>query len=188
MSALRTRAGLKLRVVGRLTTLTSPSNAQVRATVQTASGATLAVLPWVQLGSDTSAQFVDFGATTLDALRVPLSNTTSVIILGEIRSLSGSVTATLSYIEALLYYWVIRMDAEQALQDYQAQFERVYTETREAMNEPEETKPVETTPEDKAAADKAAADKAAADKKAAKCRRYLSMPETGSNKDRFWPA
>ena len=104
VSALRTRAGLKLRVVGRLTSLTSPSNAQVRATVQTASGATLAVLPWVQLGSDTTAQFVDFGATTLDALRVPLSNTTSVIIQGEIKSLSGSVTATLSYIEVLLYY------------------------------------------------------------------------------------
>jgi 2-oxoglutarate dehydrogenase E1 component len=33
-------------------------------------------------------------------------------------------------------------DAEQALQDYQAQLERVFTETREAMKEPAETKPV----------------------------------------------
>ncbi len=33
-------------------------------------------------------------------------------------------------------------DAEQALQDYQAQLERVFTETREAMKEPVETKPV----------------------------------------------
>ncbi len=33
-------------------------------------------------------------------------------------------------------------EAEQALQDYQAQLERVFTETREAMKEPVETKPV----------------------------------------------
>ncbi len=33
-------------------------------------------------------------------------------------------------------------EAEQALQDYQAQLERVFTETREALKEPVETKPV----------------------------------------------
>ncbi len=33
-------------------------------------------------------------------------------------------------------------DAEQALQDYQTQLERVFSETREAMSHPEETKPI----------------------------------------------
>lgn len=108
ISAIRVRPALKLRVVGRLTTLTSPSNAQVRATVQTASGNTLWVGPWVQLGSNTTAQLVDLFGASLDAVRVPLANTTSVIIVGEIRSLSGSVTATLAYLEAILYYdWCV---------------------------------------------------------------------------------
>lgn len=108
ISAIRTRPALKLRVVGRLTTLTAPTNAQVRVTVQTASGNTLWVGPWVQLGSNTTAQLVDFFGTSLDAVRVPLANTTSVILVGEIRSLSGSVTATLAYLEAILYYdWCV---------------------------------------------------------------------------------
>lgn len=108
VSALRTRAGLHLHVVGRLTTLTAPSNAQVRVTVQTPAGATLWVGPWVPLGSNTVAQLVDLGGIGLDALRVPLTGTQNIVLVGEIRSTSGSVTATLAYLEAILAYdWCV---------------------------------------------------------------------------------
>jgi len=115
LSALRTRAGLRLRVAGRLTTLTAPSNAQVRAAVQTTAGATLWTGAWVQLGSNTTAQYADLGGTTLDALRTPLTGTSNVLVQVSIRSLSGSVTATLSYIEAILYYDWCRVDLPSAL-------------------------------------------------------------------------
>lgn len=109
VSALRTRAGLHLHLVGRLTTLTAPAKAQVRVTVQTPSGATLWISPWAQLGSNTSAQLLDLGGIGLDMLRLPLGSSQNVVLLAEIQSTDGtSVTATLSYLEALLCYdWCV---------------------------------------------------------------------------------
>lgn len=116
VSALRTTNGLHLHVMARLTTLTNPTKARVRVTVQTASGATLWVGPWVQLGTNTTAQLADLGGTTLDALRVPLAGTSNILLLGEIQSTDGtSVTATLASIEALLAYDFGAIDAAAAL-------------------------------------------------------------------------
>lgn len=104
-SALRTRRGVHLRVIARVTTLTAPSKAQLRPTVQTSAGSTLWVGQWRTLSTDTTAQIIDLGATTLDAVRLPLSATVNVKILIELRSTDGtSVTATLDYIEALICY------------------------------------------------------------------------------------
>jgi hypothetical protein len=116
VSALRTRAGLKLRVMARLTTLTSPSKAQVKVTVAAASGGTLWVSPWSTLGSNTTAQLVDLGGIDLAALRYPLSNTSNVTIQATLRSTDGtSVTATLGYVEALLYYDFCKVESGTAL-------------------------------------------------------------------------
>jgi hypothetical protein len=116
LSALRTRAGLKLRVMARLTTLTSPSKAQVKVTVAAASGGTLWVSPWSTLGSNTTAQLVDLGGIDLAALRYPLSNTSNVTIQATLRSTDGtSVTATLGYVEALLYYDFCKVESGTAL-------------------------------------------------------------------------
>lgn len=106
ISTLRTRRGVRLRVIGRVKTLTAPSKAQLQLTVQTASGNTLWQSQWIALpGSNTTAQLVDLQGSTLDALRSPLSGTSSVILQVAIRSTDGtSVTATLDYLEALLCY------------------------------------------------------------------------------------
>jgi len=105
VSALRTRAGVQLRVLARLTTLTAPSKAEVRVTVQSSAGATLWVGPWRALSTDNTAQLIDLYGTTLDSVRYPLSNTTTVLVQCAIRSTDGtSVTATLGYVEALLAY------------------------------------------------------------------------------------
>lgn len=116
LSALRTRAGLKLRVLARLTTLTAPSKAQVKVTVSAASGGALWTSPWVTLGSNTTAQLVDLGGIDLAQLRYPLSNTSNVTIQGTLRSTDGtSVTATLGYVEALLYYDFCKVESGTAL-------------------------------------------------------------------------
>lgn len=109
LSALRTRAGLKLRCTARLTTLTNPSKAQVRAVVQTTAGNTLWTGPWVTLSTNTTAQLADCLGTGLDALRVPLTNTSSVLVQIGLRSIDGTaITATLDYLEAILYYdWCV---------------------------------------------------------------------------------
>ena len=105
VSALRTRAGLTLRVLARLKTLTSPSKAEIQATIQTAAGSALWVSDWVRLSTDTAAQLIDCGGSSLDSLRVSLAATLSVKIAISIRSSDGtSVTATLDYVEALLCY------------------------------------------------------------------------------------
>ena len=117
ISTLRTRRGVRLRVVGRLTTITQPTKCQVRLTVMTASSNTLWQSQWMSLpGSNTTAQLVDLGGSTLDALRVPLSNTTSVILQVALRSSDGtSVTATLGYLEALLVYDFAIVEASSGL-------------------------------------------------------------------------
>jgi hypothetical protein len=116
LSALRTRAGLKLRVMARLTTLTSPSKAQVKVTVSAASGGQLWVSPWATLGSNTTAQIVDLGGIDLSVLRYALSNTSNVTIQATLRSTDGtSVTATLGYVEALLYYDFCKVESGTAL-------------------------------------------------------------------------
>jgi hypothetical protein len=105
LSALRTRAGLKLRTLARVKTLTAPSKAQVRITVSAAGGSVLWVSPWISLDTNTTAQLLDMQGIGLDMLRSPLANTSNVTIQGAIRSTDGtSVTATLDYLEALLYY------------------------------------------------------------------------------------
>lgn len=109
LSALRTRAGLKLRCTARLATLTNPSKAQVRAVVQTTAGNTLWTGPWVTLSTNTTAQLVDCLGSGLDSLRVPISNTSSVLVQIGLRSIDGTaITATLDYVEAILYYdWCV---------------------------------------------------------------------------------
>jgi hypothetical protein len=105
VSALRTRRGVHLRIVARVKTLTAPSVAQLRPTVQTSSGVTLWVGQWRTLSTDTTAQLIDLGATTLDGVRLPIDATVNVKVLIELRSTSGaSVTATLDYVEALICY------------------------------------------------------------------------------------
>lgn len=112
MAALRTTPKLKLHILARLTTLTSPSNIQLQARVLTpGSAATLWVGPWVSLGSTTTAQLADLSETGLDMLRVPISGTPNVIIQVAIRSTSGSVTATLASVEALLVYDFCTIDS-----------------------------------------------------------------------------
>lgn len=112
MAALRTTPKLKLHLVARVKTLTSPANIQLQARVLTpGSAATLWVGPWVGLGSNTTAQLVDLSETGLDMLRVPIAGTPNVIVQIAIRSLSGSVTATLDYVEALLAYDVCLVDS-----------------------------------------------------------------------------
>lgn len=116
VSALRTRAGLRLRTMARLTTLTAPSKAEVRVTVQTTAGNTLWVGAWVGLDTNTTAQIVDLRCTSLDAERYPISNTANVLLQCAIRSTDGtSVTATLGYIEALLYYDFCTLEASGGL-------------------------------------------------------------------------
>lgn len=62
LSAIRARAGLKLRILARLTTLTNPSLAQIKPTVSASGGGTLWSPPnWTTLGSNTTAQLVDLG-------------------------------------------------------------------------------------------------------------------------------
>lgn len=105
VSALRSRLGLSLRILARLTTLTSPSTAEVLAEVQTAGGAALWRSDWTPLSTDTTAQIVDLGATPLDSVRVPLSSAANVKVVISIRSTTGaSVGATLDYVELLLAY------------------------------------------------------------------------------------
>lgn len=116
LSAIRIRRGLKLRVLARLTTLTSPAKAQVKVTVSAASGGTLWVSPWQTLGSNTTAQLIDLGGIGLDQLRYPLTNTSNVTIQATIRSTDGTaVTATLGYVEALLYYDFCKVESGTAL-------------------------------------------------------------------------
>lgn len=116
-SALRTRAGLKLRVLARLTTLTNPAVAQVKVTVRASGGGTLWTnQTWITLGSNTTAQLVDFGGIGLDQLRYPLSNTSNITIQVSLRSATGTaVTATLGYVEALLYYDFAKVETGTAL-------------------------------------------------------------------------
>ncbi len=124
ISTLRTRRGVRLRVIGRLTTLTAPAKAQVRLTIQTASGNTLwQDGTWQTLGSNTTAQLIDLRGSSLDALRSPLTGTTSVILVVSLRSTDGTaVTATLGYLEALLVYDFAIVEAASGLaasQSYQ---------------------------------------------------------------------
>jgi hypothetical protein len=124
ISTLRTRRGARLRVIGRLTTITAPTKAQVRLTIQTASGNTLWVGQWQALpGSNTTAQLIDLQGSSLDAIRSPLTGTASVILVVALRSSDGTaVTATLSYLEALLVYDFAIVEAASGLgssQSYQ---------------------------------------------------------------------
>lgn len=117
LSALRTRAGLKLRILARLTTLTNPSVAQIKPTVSASGGGTLWSPPnWTTLGSNTTAQLVDSGGIDLSQLRYALSNTSNVTIQIALRSATGAaVTATLGYVEALLYYDFCKVESGIAL-------------------------------------------------------------------------
>lgn len=117
LSALRIRAGLKLRVLARLTTLTNPSVAQVKPTVAASGGGPLWSPPnWTTLGSNTAAQLVDLGGIDLAQLRYALSNTSNVTIQISLRSVTGTaVTATLGYVEALLYYDFCKVESGTAL-------------------------------------------------------------------------
>jgi len=104
-SALRERDALETRIIARFKTLTAPSKAKVRATIQTAGGGTLWVGKWVRLSTNTTAQLADLGGAPLDAVKIPLASTINLKILVELLSSDGtSVTATLDYVELLLMY------------------------------------------------------------------------------------
>jgi hypothetical protein len=107
VSALRSDRGLSVRTLGRFTTLTSPAKAEAQAEIQTSGGATLWVSSWVGLGSNTTAQLVDFGSAPLDMLRLPLASTVAanVKVVVRLRSTDGTaVSATLDYVDVLLAY------------------------------------------------------------------------------------
>jgi len=105
VSALRTRPGLSVRAFARLITLTAPTKAQVQLTLQSSGGGTLWVGPWVTLGSNTTAQWVDLLGTSLDVVRIPGSGALQVVPVASIRSTDGtSVTATLSTVDLVLAY------------------------------------------------------------------------------------
>lgn len=105
LSPIRTRPSLKLRIMARVKTLTNPTKGQLRVTVAAAGGAALWVGPFVQIGSNGTAQLLDLGGIDLSNLRTPLTNVSNVTLQGTLRSIDGtSVTATLDYMEVILYY------------------------------------------------------------------------------------
>lgn len=103
--ALRQSDGLHLRVLARLTGITSPTKAQIRVRAETPSGGTLWQGPWVGLDSATATQLIDLDGTTLDMLRVAVGSAPAIVLRAELRSIDGtSVTATLASLEALWCY------------------------------------------------------------------------------------
>lgn len=105
VSELRSYDGIGVRLIARVKTITNPSKAQIMATIQTASGNTLWIGPWVDLAANTTAQLVDLRGTGLESIRSPLTTTQTIKIQCSLRTIDGSsVTATLEYIETLLAY------------------------------------------------------------------------------------
>ena len=102
---LRTTAGVHLRVLARLTTLTNPTSGRVRVRAESSTGAILWQGDWVDLGSNTTAQLLDLGSTPLSVLRVPTTGTPAIVLRAELSSSTGTaVTATLATLDALWCY------------------------------------------------------------------------------------
>ena len=108
-SPLRAAEGLHLRVLARLTGLTSPSKAQLRVRAESSTAATLWQGPWVDLDTGTSTQLVDLDGASLDLLRLAVGSAPAVVLRAELRSKDGtSVAATLASLEALWCYdWAV---------------------------------------------------------------------------------
>lgn len=106
VSELRLYDGVSIRVLARLkSTITNPSKIQIMATIQTSSGNTLWIGPWIDINTNTTAQLVDLRGSYLDAIRIPINATQMIKVQCAIRSVDGaSVTATLDYIDVLLAY------------------------------------------------------------------------------------
>lgn len=105
VSELRSYDGVALRLMARIKTITNPAKVQVMATIQTSTGNTLWIGPWVDLAANATAQLIDLRGTSLDAIRSPLTTAQTIKIQCSLRSIDGtSVTATLDYIETLLAY------------------------------------------------------------------------------------
>lgn len=107
VSTLRTDTRLRFRVLARLKTLTNPTKARVWGYVNYANilGQTDVPLPIVTLGANTAAQLIDLGGYPLDTLRNVIMTAPAVAVVLYLSSTDGtSVTATLDYVETLLYY------------------------------------------------------------------------------------
>ncbi len=107
VSALRTREGLKLRLFAKLSSLTAPASARIRAGIWAATGHSKALWnpPWTAIGTDTSSQLIDLGGTDLDPIRTPLSGTGNIKIEGSLQSMDGTtVGVTFDSYLVVLYY------------------------------------------------------------------------------------
>jgi hypothetical protein len=100
-----TNDAIKARFVGRVKTLTNPSHAIVSVRVYTSGAGFIWQSKWIPLLTDTTGQYVDFGAMDLSFFQIPIA--TAITLSADIllRSADGtSVTLTLDYMEFLLYY------------------------------------------------------------------------------------
>jgi hypothetical protein len=111
-NGLRNNAGQKLRVGCRISASSTPEKVQLILSIRTQStgSVTWQASPWVTLGGG-STQWVDFGGFTLDALRTPYNTTLTLDYALSARSSDGtSCSATIDYLETLLYYDFCRLE------------------------------------------------------------------------------
>lgn len=108
-AARRAASGVHLHVVARLTTLTSPTKAELRVRAESSSGAPIWQGDWVALGSATGAQLVDLGDSSLDLLALAVAASPQIVLRAELRSTDGTaVTATLATLDAIWAYdWAV---------------------------------------------------------------------------------
>jgi len=99
------KRGLRGRVLGRLTTFTNLSKAQFKVDVIDINGSTSIYTSAWLAAANATASLIDFGDFDLSFFRRPLPTSIQAQIVITIRSSDGtSVTATLDYVEVLLYY------------------------------------------------------------------------------------
>lgn len=114
-NALRTTAGLKLRVGIRLSTGTNVNKIQWGLYIGTAAtGTAWAQTGWLLTPYSASAQWIDLGGFSLDALRTPYNASLTLYYALAARSSDGtSCSATVDYLESLLYYDFCQVAATQ---------------------------------------------------------------------------
>jgi hypothetical protein len=103
ISGALTNNAVKLRLVATVSTLTAPTKIYTRASIYLGNAA-YTTNP-IQLGSNTSKQFIDFGGIDLSPLRIPYATDAKVKATFFIASSDGtSVTATIDSYQFILYY------------------------------------------------------------------------------------
>jgi len=108
LTSMLTGAALKMRVIGRLSSLTNPSRGEMRVTVVTTDIASA----WVPVYNSTSAQIIDFGTIDITGLKTPLASTLTAAVSAYLRSNDGnSTSATLDYLETIIYYDMARIES-----------------------------------------------------------------------------